>query len=462
MILLRRFEVSNSKGLRIGIIGAGPGGLAAAEALREKGYNNVTILEKENRVGGMSLSLSYETPDHNKVIYEMGSLQPVSSKILYRLMKNYRLHIGKNNLGKNQNPDDPMFIKIYSLTQHKTIIDFATYKFGYPFRNAVPIFLDLIKFMRYLFKYRQLINPGFKLSNQHLIELSIPYEQWVDERQFKIIGDLLKMLGSTVTFSNPALKNTMPALMPIKFFLQLLQWPPTHLRYLNGTLKQMREGYQELWNRVAKMHTVLLNVNIKKVIRKDNIIEVDVGDTKLVFDKIIITCSPTQAEKFLDITEEEKQLFSKINYAPGWRVSFLGKNLPHDGLYAFLEPYMVKDHEPCLQCFYPEGEVGDGIWLYTGVINVNKKHTLQSIKQDAEKCFHDQFHGELIKWLDAMYWPEYVPYFNGDEIQNGIYQKLESLQGKNDTYYGGGTFSSSTHGSVVDYAYSSIKKYFGD
>lgn len=42
---------------RIGIIGAGPSGLAAAYALAKLGYSNVTVLEKHHTVAGMCESV---------------------------------------------------------------------------------------------------------------------------------------------------------------------------------------------------------------------------------------------------------------------------------------------------------------------------------------------------------------------------------------------------------------------
>lgn len=45
---------------RIGIVGAGPSGLSAAYALAKLGYNNVTVLEKHQTVGGMCESVDIE------------------------------------------------------------------------------------------------------------------------------------------------------------------------------------------------------------------------------------------------------------------------------------------------------------------------------------------------------------------------------------------------------------------
>ena len=45
---------------RICIVGAGPAGIATAHELAGRGYRNVTILEKADRVGGLCLSEGFE------------------------------------------------------------------------------------------------------------------------------------------------------------------------------------------------------------------------------------------------------------------------------------------------------------------------------------------------------------------------------------------------------------------
>jgi monoamine oxidase len=47
------------KKTRIGIIGAGAAGLTAAHYLKKLGYENITVLEKEGRIGGKCCSLTY-------------------------------------------------------------------------------------------------------------------------------------------------------------------------------------------------------------------------------------------------------------------------------------------------------------------------------------------------------------------------------------------------------------------
>ncbi len=449
----------DNKESRIAIIGAGPAGLTAAETLRELGYKNVTIFEKRKRVGGQSLSKNYVTPDNRTIIYEMGSVQPTSSPLLYRYIDENGLHIGKNNLGQNHSPDEPVCVKFYSSEQRKPIQDFTRYKFGKPL--SLKLILDFLKLGFYLFKYRKLKNPGFtELSDKHTEELSIPYDQWIKERKFYQLEDALISFGLILTFANPSARQNLSALELVKFIISLMRGPYNRIRYINGQVKLVREGYEELWNRIAKKHQVIFDAHVTKINRKQDEIEIESGNQKQLFDQLIVACSLTDANQFLDTSEEEKELFKKMRHFPGWRTAFLGKNLPHDAAYIFPEPYLNIDHPPILQAFYPEGEIGQGLWLYSGVINLPKNEALEPAQKRSEKMLKDLFNGEIIKWEDFAYWPEYGANFSCEDLRNGIYKKLENLQGKNNTYYVGMSLAFGTHALVVEYTHDRIKKFF--
>lgn len=63
--ILYQFRINE----RIAIVGAGPSGLAAAEALKQLGYKNVTVFEKEKKVGGKCSTVVLEGRP-----YEMGAV----------------------------------------------------------------------------------------------------------------------------------------------------------------------------------------------------------------------------------------------------------------------------------------------------------------------------------------------------------------------------------------------------
>lgn len=58
--LLSKPDLFLAKETRIGIIGGGAAGLSAAYYLQQNGYNNVTVLEKEERVGGKCHTVSID------------------------------------------------------------------------------------------------------------------------------------------------------------------------------------------------------------------------------------------------------------------------------------------------------------------------------------------------------------------------------------------------------------------
>lgn len=447
---------TNSKEKKIAIIGAGPAGLSAAEALKELGYKNITLFEKLNRAGGMSLSNKYTTPQGAKIIYELGSLQPTGSKKLYALIKKYHLHVGKSNLGENKRN---LKIKMYSLNKHQALVDFQKYHLGFSTSTLISLFPQAMRFMYHLLKHYKLIKPGYtQIGEKNIAELAIGYEEWLDQMDFKSFDLVLRMLGSIATFSNPSPRKEVTLLANTKIFLNLL-YPP--ISYINGTLRYIEEGYQELWNRVAKNHKIIFNANITQISRKSNHVEIHIAEQIHTFDKMIITCSLAEALNFLDVDQNEQDLFNKVHYSPGWRVAFLAKNLPHDALYALIEPYLDNaNNAGGIQTFYPEGQVDENTWLYSSIFNENQHQNIESALKYSEELLSNEFGATDIQWLDRAYWPEYVPYFLSEDIKTNIFKSLDDLQGKKHTYFLGGTFSGSAQAVVVEYSYDRIKKFF--
>ena len=64
---------------RIGIVGAGPAGVHLAHLLKQRGFDRVTVLERDTRVGGKSLSVV-----HDGTVFEMGACYVPSNYDEYR------------------------------------------------------------------------------------------------------------------------------------------------------------------------------------------------------------------------------------------------------------------------------------------------------------------------------------------------------------------------------------------
>ncbi len=66
---MEKAQNQNSKDQKIAIIGAGISGLTAAHTLKKLGYDNITIFEANDRVGG-----KVHTVEIDGYIYELGAV----------------------------------------------------------------------------------------------------------------------------------------------------------------------------------------------------------------------------------------------------------------------------------------------------------------------------------------------------------------------------------------------------
>jgi hypothetical protein len=98
----------------------------------------------------------------------------------------------------------------------------------------------------------------------------------------------MRMFGVTMTLGNVTKKSEIPILLLLKLIFQVIKKPHNRLRYINGLHKFMREGYQELWNRVAAHHNVQLNTSIKNITRHENYVTVETSDKTHIFDKLLL------------------------------------------------------------------------------------------------------------------------------------------------------------------------------
>lgn len=469
-------NAQTSKNLKIAIIGAGPAGLSTAEFLKEKGYTNCVVFEKSWRVGGQSLSISCDpialsrelnpqaTPfQTSKLVYELGSVCPLSSHILLGLFKKYKLRLGKKNLGKRQRQKKLIPVIVYSTRTRETILDFSKHWLGVSIKHYPKLFHDIFKLVKITFRYKQLRDPGYtQISSLQQTELSVPFEQFIDAQNLKFLGEPLKILyGIMSTLGDRKKIKSFPTLQAIKFLHQNLRFP---LRYINGFVQFAREGYQTLWKQVAKQHNVVLGAQIHQIIRSEEpgqpavTLKFEEGEPQY-FDKLIVTPCPTDMAKIMDWRDEERSIFEKVLSSQGWRIGFVGKGLPHSGIYVFLEGYTNSDYSPFLKGFNPEGQIDKDLWLYSAFLG-DTPHLDEAHLQSVADFLHEQFGGTVVKWLESAYWPHYVPHFSCEDTQSGIYHRFEALQGKNHTFYVGELISGSTHATVVDYTQSKINEFF--
>jgi len=156
--------MNQNKG-RIAIVGGGLSGLVVADEIRRKGYEHITIFEKDDRVGGKLQSIWYKGKSH-----EMGAIFGLPShQHLKALMK--RNQIKSDGLKLSRTNYDDCGQKIMPI----------------PKENLGDYLQELERFPEVLKSYPSLKRASMEHGEEFLM---LPFSKWCDENGFNV----LKML----------------------------------------------------------------------------------------------------------------------------------------------------------------------------------------------------------------------------------------------------------------------------
>lgn len=312
------------KNTRICIIGGGPAGLSAGMYLEKKGYENYTILEKSDRVGGKCWS-----PHLNGRRYEMGAIMGVPSY--------YAVHDVEEFCGITH--DGPKLNRNYKNKDGKIIEPFE------PKKNILKI-PRLLKMKKQLKKFGELLETkykgydlnghrgvaqgrydGFAVTpgrepvsgeNENLKDLALPFSEFCKKNGVELVQDI--WIGPFTSFGYGYFDE-----IPAAYVLKYLDFQ-TCMNFVKINLWTWQQGTQYIWECLdAKLkNPARLNSNITKVERKDGKVYVTVNGAVEEYDKVIVTapfyvndgnegCDNGMLDYF-DAREDEKELFSKIEY----------------------------------------------------------------------------------------------------------------------------------------------------
>lgn len=447
--------MSNQRDKRIAIIGAGPGGLAAAEALREKGYTNIVIFERSGQAGGQSLSREYVTPDKRTLVYDLGSVQPASSKILKRLFKSYGIGFGRGPLEKKSK-----VIYAFSYIDNSEFANFPKYFFGAPIKHLPAMVSDLVKLSYYLWRYRRLARPGFH-GFQYWDETTGDIRTWLEARKFKFLGErLVALLVGALTLNNNSKEGQVAVYQFFKAIYPLMNFP---MRYIDGTYRGVREGFQELWKRIARNFDIRFGADITRITRNETGVRIATSDGDYRFDALIVSCTFDRIADVIDASADEKNAFDDLHYSPGYRAAFVAKNGFSDSVHWYPDSYTSGDAHPYLTFAVPEGQVEPDTQLYSCMFSAcpTGEGAVEMLQRSAQTMFKEQYGAEIIEWVAMRYWPNYGASFDVEKVHSGVFDTIQAMQGDNHTFYVGQLLSLAGHAVVTEYSYELVDTFFG-
>ncbi len=441
---------------RICIIGGGPAGISAAMYLQNKGYENYVVYEKLNKVGGKSWSPKIAVNGEERT-YETGAIM---GAITYHAVHEVE------EFGGVGHADGPNMRRMYRDKDGKEIFPFD------PKKNfSISKMLNLLKMKKQMKKLVEIMETKYKgydcychrgvaqgryhgLSkglddalqmiegeNPNLKDLALPFDQFC---KMNGVEEVMKIWIGPYTSFGYGYFDEIPAAYVMKYLDTT-----TAIEFVNMRLWTWKEGTQSIYEAANKKltHPALLNTEVVKVVRpkegEEGKIQVTVRrdgeETTEEFDQLIITTPLDYFAKYADARDEEKELFEKIIHEE--YVNFIGTFGEDQGptISGYIFDNMTVERLGHAMVYYHRWEdlkanCPSSVYAlrnHMGSEDVPYDKTIGNMLDDMKLC------GFPVK--DRLFEQEtyYCPHVSPKDYADGWYDKLEAIQGKQNTWYAG-------------------------
>jgi len=282
-------QLEATRSPRIGIIGAGPGGLTLARLLAERGITDVTLLERQSRPGGKSLTVF-----HEGIGPELGTCY---TSLGYRRIKHWMAEAGirEHRLRRHM-----------ILTQGGQLIEFK----NFVRKPASPVgtLAQLSRYARAWFAFHHWDLRGgpddTNGSTGRLMreEVAEPFQAWLDARGLDLIARI-SLRAMTVLGYGPL--DQVPAVYGLRWVT------PTLLA--TGGLNRFMEpvpGWEALWTYLAGTFDVRTSVKVESILRRGEGFIVSTDRDEFAFDHLVITSALDEATSFFPFDDGERRDFA--------------------------------------------------------------------------------------------------------------------------------------------------------
>ena len=473
------------KNVRIAIIGGGPAGLSAGMYLELKGYENYVIYEKTDHVGGKCHS-----PHMNGKRYEMGAIMGVPS---YYAVHDVEVFAGVTHA------DGPKLHRTYRLPNGKVDTRFDKKLFNLPhllrLKNQIKKFGEILetKYKGYdICGHRGVsegryegyaVTPGREPVsgvNPNLKDLSMPFNKFVEMNGVPLVKEI--WVQPFTSFGYGYFDE-----IPAAYVLKYLDFQ-TMMNFVNVNLWTWKEGTQSIYEALDRKlkHPALLNSKITKIVRGDKV-TITVNGKEEVFDKLIIT-APLQVgtinnpvaqglDSYLDVTDKERELFSKIDYERYDTMAFITKeeaypeasfyvvdNMTPETLGHGMVFYMRWANEPSQPLvsyvLRKHKDPNESVEAYKARNELDYAKTQKTVLEDLDKLgiapVKENGKDKIVYEMQSYYFPHVF----SEDYAAGWYEKVEGMQGENNTFYAGEVMSFGDMDETIEYSRDLVERFF--
>lgn len=472
------------KKTRIAILGGGPAGLGAAMYLEKKGYENYVVYEKTDHVGGKCHS-----PKHDGKRYEMGAIMGVPS---YYAVHDCEVFAGVEHNG-------PKLHRTYRLPDGRVDHRFDKKLFNIPhllkLKGQIKKFGEILetKYKGYDIcghlgvsegRYEGFaVSPGrepVKGENPNLKDLSMPFKKFVEMNKVPLVQEI--WVQPFTSFGYGYFDE-----IPAAYVLKYLDFQ-TMMNFVNVNLWTWQEGTQSIYEAVNEhlKHPAVLNANVSKIVRGDKV-TLTVNGKEEVFDKLILT-TPLQVgeiknpvaqglDSYLDVTEKERELFSKIDYERYDTMAFVTapEKYPEASFYVvdnmtpetlghgmvFYMRWANEPNQPLVSYVLRKHKAeGESIEAYKARPELDYKKTQETVLSDLDKLGISPVVEDGKKKIIYEFQAYYFPHVFSEDYANGWYEKVEAMQGENNTFYAGEVMSFGDMDETIEYSHDLVERFF--
>ncbi len=423
--------------LRIGIVGAGCAGLTAAEELKKKGYTNITVLEAKKRAGGKVITIPFQDENGKpKGLYEGGTVFMLPGPLYLEYAKRFQMTIADGIIPRAQT------------------IDLHTGQVSSPFliESDLPLLQRVRQLLRFLSKmqhYSQVDEPGF----HHLLfrDLGDSCSYWFTNHGLDFARDAFMPLANALQF--PSIGGPIPMAYLVKTVALLNRLPLRQRLMLN--FPKFKEGNQVLWQRVAEQHRVLFRTPVRKVTRRKTV-RVEVPQGELEFDRLIWAAPMDELPDCVDVSPVERDITMRIRNVKRAVITCRISGLPSNVCY-FIKNSV--NHEIPINYPYAIYEVMPNSGVYNLYPYMHEDTSIDDLVCNVYDLARRLGATEAKLVGHPLIW-KWFPYFVVEDFKNGIYERIDAMQGQNNTFYIGEILSGVGVAYGMEYAADLVKRFF--
>ncbi len=415
----------------IAIVGAGPGGLSLARLLTDRGFANITLIERARAVGGKNFTYHHEGIGH-----ELGACYTTWG---YTITREWMDEAG---------------ITTYRLPTHVIhlpdgrVEDFKEFVLG---DHKVRAYAQMAEYnQRWLsfFHDQQMMTDQAQWS----ADVGRPFGRWLDEHGLDVVK---RFAWRTMTAMGYGHLDHVPALYGLRWNTPSLLLSAAALR-----VDEPVPGWQHLWQTLAWRMDVRTSTRIQKVDRsaQGHVLHTDRGDLRA--DHLVVTSPLDEARAWLPMTDDEREVFGRIRWS-----EYVSTLVQVEGWFKEEDT-----HTYAANLYGADGDRRGGLMvvrrtgdktpvararsatrpdLYVcyqyGVPGASREDLQARLQADIEADG-----GRVVAVHQQARW-KYAPQLDVAAIAQGYAWRLEGLQGAQNTWYSGASMSHEAIDTIVDY-----------